>query len=104
MKLSVQIKTLIVSTLFGLFYSFFIDIFDKYLFKLKKIIQLIISISFTIITSFIYFDFLLKINNGIIHPYFVIAFFMGVIFENIFSKFFKRIVLHIKKWYNSFGG
>ena len=102
MSLKIQIITLIISILFGLIFSIILDIFK--IFKSKKIFYIIISIFITILLSLIYFYVLLKINNAIIHPYYIIAFILGFILEFGLHKLFKIIVLKYKKWYNLIGG
>ena len=97
MKLELQLTTILFSIVFGLIFSSVIDLIKNKIFKTKKIIQLIFFLVITILMSLIYFYGLLKLNNGIIHPYFVIAFIIGFIIENALKKVFKRIVLLFKK-------
>jgi len=104
MILTIQIKTFLISILFGFLFSLSIDIVKKRLFKMKKIWQILYSLAHIIILSLLYFMILLKFNNGIIHPYYLFAILIGYISEFILVKISKRIVLLLKKWYNSFGG
>ena len=102
--LETQIITFVFSIIFGTFFSIIIDLIHKYLFKINKIMQFIISFVFIICFSLIYFVLLLKLNNAIIHPYYILAFILGIFIEILFHKLIKRIVLIIKKWYNLLGG
>lgn len=104
MKLDIQIITLLFSMVYGIIFSSFIDLIKNKILKFKMIFQMLIFLVITLLFSLIYFYFLLKLNNAIIHPYFVISFIFGFIIEIALKKVFKRIVLSIKKWYNSFGG
>lgn len=104
MNLKIQIITIIFSIIFGFLFSLLINILKKWLFKINKILQLFISLLITIVMAFVYFYVLLKLNNAIIHPYFIFAFIFGYYIEILVNKLFKRIVLFIKKWYNFFGG
>jgi len=97
MRLELQLTTLLLSMCFGIFFSSLIDLIKNKIFKLKMLFQMLIFSIVTILTSLIYFYFLLKVNNAIIHPYFVIAFIIGFVIENGFKKFFKRIVFLLKK-------
>jgi len=97
MNLDTQIKTFLFSVLFGLIFSFIIDILHKALFKLKPLLQVIISFILVISSSLIYFIILLKLNNAIIHPYYIIAFITGFLLEIALKKAFKTIVLFLKK-------
>ena len=104
MKLEIQLTTFLFSVGFGILFSFLIDLIKNKLFKIKTILQLLISFVLTISLSLLYFYILLKLNNAIIHPYYIVAFIIGFIIENSFKKVFKRIVLLFKRWYNFFGG
>ena len=97
MILETQIITFLVSMGFGLLFSFFIDLIKNKLFKIKSLWQMIISLIITVLLSLIYFYVLLKLNNAIIHPYYIVAFIIGFLIENTFKKLSKRIVLLLKK-------
>lgn len=97
MKLKTQIITILFSIGFGILFSFVIDVIKNKLFKSKVFFQALISLIVTISMSLIYFYLLLKLNNAIIHPYFIVAFIIGYILESGFKKMFKRIVLLLKK-------
>ena len=92
MTLDIQIQTFIISILFGLFFSFFVDLIYK-----QKVINIIFSFVFVIIFTLIYFLTLLKINNAIIHPYYIISFIIGFFLHIVIKKYLKRIVLFKKK-------
>lgn len=99
MTLDIQIKTFLISILFGTIFSFLIDLIYK-----QKVFNIILSLIFVLIFTFVYFLTLLKINNAIIHPYYVISFLIGFILHIIMKKLLKQIVLFKKKWYNLLGG
>ena len=97
MILETQIITFLVSVGFGVLFSFSIDLIKNKLFQIKSLFQMIISLVLTILLSLIYFYVLLKLNNAIIHPYYIVAFIIGFLIENTFKKISKRIVLFLKK-------
>lgn len=97
MKLDIQITTFLFSICFGILFSFIIDLVKNKLFKTKAIFQVIISFLITIFMALLYFYMLLKLNNAIIHPYFIVAFITGFLIESTFKKLFKRIVLLLKR-------
>ena len=97
MNLKIQIITIIFSIFWGFIFSFIINILKKWLFKINNFLQLVISFLITILMALAYFYMLLKINNGIIHPYFMFSFIFGYYIETLVNKLFKRIVLFIKK-------
>lgn len=92
MTLDIQIRTFLVSILFGILFSFLMDMLYK-----QKIFNIILSFIVILIFTIIYFFVLLKINNAIIHPYYVIAFIIGFCLQNISKNLLKKIVLFKKK-------
>ena len=97
MTLDMQIKTFLISLLFGFIFFLFIDIIKKRIFKIKKIWQILFVMIYVIFFSISYFLILLNLNNAIIHPYYLFAFIFSYILEIIFIKILKRIVLLLKK-------
>lgn len=88
MPLDIQIKTFLISIIFGIVFSMLTDIFYK-----KKIFNLVLSLITIILFTITYFLFLIKINNGIVHPYYILSFIIGF----VLYIFVKRIVLFKKK-------
>lgn len=82
MILEVQIKSLIISFLFGIYFSYFIEINYKIIFKLKKIYKILSSFLIVFINAIVYFIILMKINHGIIHPYCILSILLGTIFQH----------------------
>lgn len=99
MTLNIQIKTFLVSILFGISFSLLLDIFYK-----TKLFNIILSLIIVIIFTLIYFLILLELNNAIIHPYYIFSFLIGFLLEIGIKKLLKKIVLFKKKWYNFLGG
>lgn len=103
MKLEIQITTFIFSLLFGFYFSLILNLFKKIILK-NKLLQIIVSFIIIFINAIIYFIVSLKLNNAILHPYYLFGFIIGFFLENVIFYLFKRIVKKKKKWYNSFGG
>lgn len=93
MTLKIQILTLLVSIGFGFIFSLFIDLIHTHLFRLKPFWQAIISFFLILSSAIIYFLILLKLNNAIIHPYYILAFGLGFFIEIGLRKLFKKIIL-----------
>ena len=93
MDLKTQIITFLFSILFELLFSSLIDIF----YNKKKLFNTIIVFLITVLSSLAYFFVLLKLNNAIIHPYYIIAFVVGFLLEIVIKKILKRFVLLLKK-------
>ena len=81
-SLDIQIKSLIFSFLYGVFFSILLNVNYKFVFESKGIKKILINIFFIIDNVLLYFIILRFINNGIIHFYFVLALFMGYICVN----------------------
>ena len=101
MSLIIQIKTLLFSILYGFIFSLLLSLLYKYVLKLKKYNQIIFSCLYALINAITYFYILLRLNYGILHPYYIIGFILGFIIERLIIK--AIIVLFKKKWYNNLG-
>ncbi len=104
MDLTTQIYTFLFSCLYGLLFFGIIDIIKNHIIKYRLFIQVFFSLVFSLAMALLYFYILVKINDGIIHIYYLLAFLIGYYMEILSIKLFKRIVLLIKKWYNLLGG
>ena len=82
MNIKLQIITLLVSFLYGIFFSFFLGLNYKYIYSDKKIFKTIISFLVIIISVLLYFIILKKINYGIFHVYEILALAIGFCLEN----------------------
>lgn len=96
-NLDLQLKSLLFSFLFGMFFAICVNINYKFINSNKKIFKIIFTFFFTIINILIYFIGLKKINDAYLHPYFILMIILGYIVE-IFIQ--KLIVKKISKWYN----
>ena len=79
MNLIVQIKTILVSFLFGVFSMFFFLWNRKLLYHKDKYIKLISTVVIYLLLLFLYFAIILKINNGYFHIYEVLFIFIGIL-------------------------
>jgi len=77
MILKIQILSLIYSFFFGVIFFLLLEVNYRFLYEGKLVYRIIISFLFVIIISLGYFLGLLKINNGIIHIYFLLSLFTG---------------------------
>lgn len=77
MILKIQILSLIYSFFFGIIFFLLLEVNYRFLYEGKLVYRIIISFLFVIIISLGYFLGLLKINNGIIHIYFLLSLFTG---------------------------
>ena len=94
MNLEIQIQTIFVSVILGMFSSLVFNVFYRLLYS-KYIITKILSnliYSLTIFTLFFYVLFI--VNNGVVHIYFILLFIIGFIIGNLNLK---KIRKYIKK-------
>ena len=82
MNIKLQIETLLVSFLYGIFFSFFLGLNYKYIYSDKKIFKIIISFLLIGINVLLYFIILKKINYGIFHVYEILALTTGFCMQN----------------------
>lgn len=92
MNLNTQIITFIFSITFGFIFTSLISIVYK-----NKLFNILLTFFVVIISALLYFVILLKLNNAIIHPFYIFAFIIGFILENCLKRLVKKIVLLLKK-------
>ena len=90
MKLDIQIKLIIFSLLYGIFFSLFLDLNYKFLHNKNKFIKYFSNILYTAICVFIYFKGIQKISFGIFHLYSFLLIGTGFILENIIYKVIEK--------------
>ena len=86
MSLKIQIYSILYSFLFGIYFSYILKLFKKYIYNNNIIIKIVSNLVIVIINSFIYFIGINKINNGILHPYTFITLILGFYFIDIIYK------------------
>jgi len=94
MILEIQIKSLVFSFLFGMYFSYMIRINYKFILSLKKILRILGTFILVISNVLLYFIILLKINYGLLHIYLILMIMLGVYVEYLINKL---IVKYIKK-------
>ena len=96
--LDIQIKSIVFSFLYGIFFSFLLNINYKFIYYSKGIIKILINIFFIVDNVFLYFILLRFINNGIVHFYFLLSLFLGFLSVNkMASKFRIKLNLSFRK-------
>ena len=86
MSLEVQIQSLIYSFVFGIFFSYTINLNYRYLFSSTKVFKIIINFLFILVHVLLYFILLKMINSGVLHIYFLLVMLIGVLFGHYYSK------------------
>ena len=98
MALLIQIKSLFFSFSFGIIFSIIVSFFNNKLYNTRIRYQIINAFLISIISCLIYFICVKKINNGIVHIYFILMIILGFYKE----KRFLNINQHIKNIVKNF--
>ena len=93
MILKIQLRSLLFSFLYGVFFNLVLKLNYKYIYHSKGIIKILINLFFVIDNTLLYFIILRCINNGIFHFYFFLSIILGFICVNILST---KIIEKIK--------
>jgi hypothetical protein len=84
--LSIQIKLILFSLIFGILFSMILDILYQFLHNKKKNIYIIISILNILLMSVIYFVGINKIGYGVFHMYSILCVIVGFISYDLIMK------------------
>ena len=82
MPLKVQIDTIILSFIYGLFVSLIFNFFRKKDYTKSIKIRIIVTFIITIFLYTMFFQLLVKINSGIVNYYLFLFLFLGFIIGN----------------------
>lgn len=97
MELTIQIKSLLFSYFYGITFSIIISIFEKFIYHKKVSLQIINALLISILFCLMYFIFIRKLNNGVIHIYFILMVLFGMFCDNRMFELGKRIKKLINK-------
>lgn len=75
--LKIQIISILFSFVFGVIFCILVFLNKYVLFNVKKYIQIVSTFLFMFDMSLLYFICIKFINNGIMHPYFLLSFLFG---------------------------
>ena len=79
MILIIQIRSLAFSFIYGIFFAFKYKINRKFLISNYIFFKIIINLLFMLDHVLLYFILLSKINNGMLHIYFLLTYLLGII-------------------------
>lgn len=94
MSLLVQMQSLSISFLYGIFLSLTFNLLYNFLFTKYLIINIISNLFFSFVVFGIYFFLLYLVNNGIVHIYFLITLFISFY---LYNKIFVKLRVKLKK-------
>ena len=82
MNIEIQIQSIIVSFVYGMFSSLIYNLLYLFLYSNNNILRIISNLLYTFFIFTLFFYLMLLINNASIHPYFILVFITGFIFGN----------------------
>lgn len=97
MNLEIQIQVLVYSLIYGMFFSFVMNLGYRYIFYTKTYYKVTINFLFIFNMVLIYFIILRKINNGIFHSYFLLMIILGILIGNNKTKVLRKVLKGKKK-------
>jgi hypothetical protein len=90
MNLEVQIQSMIISFIYGLFVSFLYNLFYFILYSKNKVILVLSDLLFNVLLSLLFFYIMFKINYANIHPYFLLLLICGFFIGNKKTKVIRK--------------
>ena len=94
MNLEIQIQSIIVSFVYGMFSSLIYNLSYFLLYNRIYLIKIISNILYVLGINSLFFYILFLINSGVLHIYFVFLFFIGFLIGNYNTK---KIRIELKK-------
>ena len=90
--LRIQIISVFISYLYGIFFSILLNLNSKYIYNTKKIKKYLFNFIFVFDNVLLYFIILRHINDGILHYSFMIVLFLGFLSVNkVTNRIFDKI-------------
>ena len=89
-SLSIQLKLIIFSFIFGFFFSVLIEWFNNKVKKYKSLLKIFLSFIIIFLMAVIYFIGIQKISNSILHIYNILCIVLGYISYNLIAKYNKK--------------
>lgn len=87
MDIDIQIKSILVSLVFGFLFSLLLKINYRYIYKGPAVLRILTNFLFVVDFVLIYFVIIRNINGGVVHPYFLTSIILGFILaETCFKK------------------
>ena len=91
MNYKIQLISFLFSFIFGGFFYLTSKLNYRLIWKFSVLFRYLITIVYILDIALLYIMFMYRINNGIIHIYFLLMLFFGFFVTGIFSKKLKKI-------------
>jgi hypothetical protein len=93
-NLRIQVISIVISYLYGIFFSIMLNVNSKYIYNEIKKKRLLFNFLFVFDNILLYFIILRYVNEGILHYYFIIALILGFLSVNkMTSRIFNKLLL-----------
>lgn len=92
----IQLISLGVSFFYGVFFYLVNKINELMIDKKNYFIKVLVTLVFIIDVVILYIYIMYKINNGIIHPYFIVLVVLGYVVMGINYKYLKKCIKSVK--------
>lgn len=93
MNLIIQIKTIVASIIFGVYFSIILSLSYRLIYHKKEFVKLIFTPIIIGLNTILYFFIIKKINYGIFHIYEILCIIFGVVLETVIAK----VIANIRK-------
>lgn len=93
MNLIIQIKTIVASIIFGVYFSIILSLSYRLIYHKKEFVKLIFTPIIIGFNTILYFFIIKKINYGIFHIYEILCIILGVVLETVIAK----VIANIRK-------
>lgn len=87
MSLDIQIKTILVSIAFGIYFSFFLSLNYKIIYHKSELIKFFGTLVIMILNILLYFYIIKNINNGVFHIYEILCIVIGSIIQMLLDRY-----------------
>ncbi len=100
MNIKIQIISIIFSFVFGIIFSLLTNLNYKYLFSKNKVYKVFFTFIYILDATLLYFIIIKKINNGIVHLYFLLfiglGFLVGLLRLTKYTNKLKKCLKSVK--------
>lgn len=86
MVLGVQVISLVVSFVYGIFFYLTLELNSRFIYSSHLWVRLVMSFLFVMMHTLVYFLILMRINHGYVHIYFFICILAGYLLCKVIYK------------------
>lgn len=87
MSLDIQIKTILISIVFGMYFSLFLSLNYKIIYHKSELIKLLGTLIIMILNVLLYFYIIKNVNNGVFHIYELLCILIGSVIQILLDRY-----------------